>query len=76
MAKAKKISSQAEELKAGTSGLPEGTQVELAPMIRPEERALVPYDPLQVYLLAIKSYKLLTREEEVELAMKPPYDKP
>ncbi len=70
MAKAKKISSQAEELKAGTRGLSERPQVDLAPMVRPEERALVPYDPLQLYLLEIKHYKLLTREEETELAIR------
>jgi RNA polymerase sigma-32 factor len=70
MAKAKKISPQAEELKAGTAGLSEGPQGELAPMVRPEERALVPYDPLQLYLLEIKHYKLLTREEETELAIR------
>ena len=70
MPKAKKISSQAEELKVGTGGLSERTQVELAPMVRPEERALVPYDPLQLYLLEIKHYKLLTREEETELAIR------
>ena len=39
-------------------------------MVRPEDRALVPYDPLQLYLLEIKHYKLLTREEEVELAIR------
>jgi len=39
-------------------------------MVRPEERALVPYDPLQLYLLEIKHYKLLTREEETELAIR------
>ncbi len=70
MAKAKKISSQAEELKAGTGGLSERPQVDLAPMVRPEERALVPYDPLQLYLLEIKHYRLLTREEETELAIR------
>ena len=70
MAKAKKISSQAKELKSGTGRLSKGTQIELAPMVRPEDRALVPYDPLQLYLLEIKHYKLLTREEEVELAIR------
>ncbi len=35
-----------------------------------EERALVPYDPLQLYLYEIKKYKLLTKEEETELAIK------
>jgi RNA polymerase sigma-32 factor len=40
----------------------------LAPVIQAEERHLVPYDPLQMYLFEIKRYKLLTREEEIELA--------
>lgn len=35
-----------------------------------EDRSLVPYDPLQLYLLEIKQYKLLTREEERELAIR------
>ena len=35
---------------------------------QPNERALVPYDPLQLYLHEIKQYSLLTREEEKELA--------
>lgn len=35
-----------------------------------EERALVPYDPLQLYLYEIKKYKLLTKEEETELAIR------
>jgi RNA polymerase sigma-32 factor len=34
------------------------------------DRALVPYDPLQFYLLEIKRYDLLTKEEEVELAIR------
>lgn len=40
----------------------------LAPVVQPEERTLVPYDPLQMYLLEIKRYGLLTREEEISLA--------
>ena len=70
MAKAKKTSSRAEARKAGTRKPSKGKQVELAPLIRPEERALVPYDPLQLYLMEIKHYKLLTREEETELAIR------
>ena len=38
--------------------------------IQPKERALVPYDPLQLYLHEIKQYHLLTREEEKELAIR------
>ncbi len=42
----------------------------IAPVSLPEERALVPYDPLQVYLREIKKYQLLTREEEIELGIR------
>ena len=41
---------------------------ELAPVVQSEERSLVPYDPLQLYLFEIKRYRLLTREEEQALA--------
>ncbi|VBB47669.1 RNA polymerase sigma-C factor [uncultured Desulfatiglans sp.] len=34
------------------------------------ERSLAAYDPLQRYLLEIKQYPLLTREEEMELAIR------
>ncbi|MCD6298267.1 MAG: sigma-70 family RNA polymerase sigma factor, partial [Deltaproteobacteria bacterium] len=44
--------------------------LDLAPVIQPKERALVPYDPLQMYLLEIKGHELLTREEEKELAIR------
>jgi RNA polymerase sigma-32 factor len=47
---------------------PDTGGVNLAPVIQPEERNLVPYDPLQMYLFEIKRYKLLTREEEIALA--------
>jgi RNA polymerase sigma-32 factor len=40
------------------------------PAVQDVDRALVPYDPLQLYLLEIKRYKLLTKEEEVELAIR------
>ena len=40
----------------------------LFPAVQPKERSLVPYDPLQAYLLEIKQFRLLTREEEKELA--------
>lgn len=39
------------------------------PLTGPDQnRALVPYDPLQLYLREISKYELLTREEETELA--------
>ncbi|SPD73956.1 RNA polymerase sigma-B factor [uncultured Desulfobacterium sp.] len=40
------------------------------PLAKAEERALVPYDPLQLYLHEIKQYRLLTREEEREFALR------
>jgi RNA polymerase sigma-32 factor len=70
MAKAKKTSSAQKEIPRQGKKPVKGTQVVLSPMVRPEERALVPYDPLQLYLLEIKNYGLLTREEEVELAIR------
>jgi len=45
-------------------------QLVLAPVVQSVDRALIPYDPLQLYLLEIKNYKLLTREEETELAIR------
>jgi len=44
--------------------------MDLVPAVPPEEKALVPYDPLQMYLHEIKQYRLLTREEELELAVR------
>jgi len=43
---------------------------DLRPVVRPANRALVPYDPLQLYLLEIRNYRLLTREEETDLAIR------
>jgi RNA polymerase sigma-32 factor len=45
-------------------------EFDLRPAVQAEERALVPYDPLQMYLLEIKNFRLLTREEEMELAVR------
>lgn len=42
----------------------------LAPAPSAKEKAVVPYDPLQMYLLEVKRFHLLTREEELELAAK------
>jgi len=43
---------------------------ERAPSALKKDRALVPFDPFQMYLLEIKQYDLLTREEEKELAIR------
>lgn len=50
--------------------LPEALPENLAPAVVPEEKGLVPYDPLQMYLMEIKKFRLLTREEEMELAIR------
>ncbi|RLB10655.1 MAG: RNA polymerase subunit sigma-70 [Deltaproteobacteria bacterium] len=42
----------------------------IVPAPQPEDKELVPYDPLQRYLMEIRRYKLLTREEEKELAIR------
>jgi RNA polymerase sigma-32 factor len=43
---------------------------DLRPAVQAEERSLALYDPLQMYLLEIKNFRLLTREEEMELAVR------
>jgi RNA polymerase sigma-32 factor len=43
---------------------------QVVPVFQTEERSLVPYDPLQLYLSEIKNYGLLTREEEKELGIR------
>jgi RNA polymerase sigma-32 factor len=53
--------------------LPETKTVEeriLVPSIHIAETAVVPFDPLHIYLIEIKRYDLLTREEERELAIR------
>jgi RNA polymerase sigma-32 factor len=40
----------------------------LVPGVPPKDKALIPYDPLQAYLLEVKRFNLLTREQEKELA--------
>ena len=42
----------------------------LPPSVQIAETALVPFDPLQIYLLEIRRYDLLTRDEERELAIR------
>lgn len=67
MKKAKKTSKNKKENSEAKDIATVGTG-SLSPVVATEDRSLVPYDPLQMYLLEIKNYDLLTREEEVELA--------
>ena len=50
--------------------LPDSKTEVLAPAVVPEQRGVVPYDPLQMYLMEIKKFRLLTREEETKLAIR------
>ena len=45
-------------------------KVSLVPATHTTDTALVPFDPLQIYLMEIKRYELISREEEKELAIK------
>src|SRR5690606_15360390 len=38
--------------------------------IKSSDKAIAKYDPLQRYLMELSNYRLLTREEEIELAIK------
>jgi RNA polymerase sigma-32 factor len=49
---------------------PHPAALPLAPAIPSADSALVPYDPLQIYLLEVKRFELLTREEEMALAIR------
>jgi len=46
------------------------TRYDLVPVPRKEDGSLVAYDPLQMYLGEMRRYKLLTREEEIDLAIR------
>jgi len=70
MNKAKKIIPEPGPFYSKTEDPAPAPKFDLSPIIQSKERALVPYDPLQIYMLEIKHYKLLTREEEIELARK------
>lgn len=59
-----------ETLKSVAKGAESKGPSMLSPVVQTEKRSLVPYDPLQMYLLEIKHHQLLTREEEVELAIR------
>jgi RNA polymerase sigma-32 factor len=68
MPKKKNTYSVPEESIAGFEDSVEKAQT--TPIFQPEERSLVPFDPLQLYLSEIKNFRLLTREEERELGIR------
>jgi hypothetical protein len=68
--KTEEIFLESEESSEETDGAAQADKFDLRPVVQAKERALVPYDPLQMYLLEIKNYTLLTREEERELAIR------
>ena len=70
MGKAKKKVIEEEVLVEKDNELARDINVDLIPMVQSEEKALVPYDPFQYYLLEIKRYDLLTKEEETKLAIR------
>ena len=45
-------------------------QFDLRPVPKVKDGSLVAYDPLQAYLWEIRRYRLLTKEEEIELALR------
>jgi len=53
-----------------SGGLKTSNELDLRPAITTRERGLVPYDPLQLYLMEIKNFRLLTREEEIALSIR------
>ncbi len=57
-----------EELEIDLYPLPQ-EEVSL-PATQPEEKDIAPYDPLQRYLMEIRKFKVLTKEEERELAIR------
>lgn len=63
----KKKAVKKKKAKASNKKVKPISPAELFPTAQPVERSLVAYDPLQMYLMEIKNYTLLTREEEVEL---------
>ena len=63
----KKKAVKKKKAKASNKKVKPVSPAKLFPAAQPVERSLVAYDPLQMYLMEIKNYTLLTREEEVEL---------
>jgi len=65
----KKSATKKGKTRTGKGGLV-SKKAGLVPAIQTTDRALVPFDPLQIYLMEVKHYDLISREEERELAIK------
>jgi len=61
---------KAKSVQGGVDDRTRDAQYDLRPVLKDKESSLVAYDPLQAYLWEIRRYKLLTKEEEVELAVR------
>ena len=68
MKKKRKSPSKKEDSKIKKAGPLPAAKVSLSPVVQTQGRSVVPYDPLQLYLMETRQYNLLTREEELELA--------
>lgn len=66
--KAKKIREEESTVEQAADVIPENA--EAAPLYSYPSDSLVPYDPLKHYLMEIKRYPLLSREEEQRLAIR------
>ena len=70
MKKTKKTSSLKKDKTGASDGHSTAIRPKLTPVVQTSGTALVPYDPLQLYLQEIKRYNLLTREEERALGIR------
>ena len=68
MPKSKQTVKQDEDQKLVKTPVSGPVPSSLVPGVPPKDKALIPYDPLQAYLLEVKRFNLLTREQETELA--------
>lgn len=70
MPKSKKPLKKKEDRQAAKKPASGPVSASLVPVLPPAEKALIPYDPLQMYLLEVKRFNLLTREDETQLAIR------
>ena len=70
MKKTKKTSSLKKDKTGASDSHSTAIRPKLTPVVQTSGTALVPYDPLQLYLQEIKRYNLLTREEERALGIR------